>query len=67
MSWYEKASQEAFLKSAARFPRAHYSLHVEAVRISKTGHLCGGYSALHALQSQGRIRVLETGLVEIVP
>lgn len=65
MLWYEKESRETFLRSARRNPRAHYSLHIEAVRLSRTGHLCGGYRVLQELSDRGAIRIQSNGLVEV--
>lgn len=67
MLWYEKESQNTFLRSARRHPRARYTLHVEAVHLSRTGHLCGGYRAMQMLEESGSIRITEQGLVEVLP
>ena len=66
MKWYELKSQETFLRSVRRNPRAHYSLHIEAVHLSDTGRLCPGYRTLDDLVNAGRIKVQENGLVEVV-
>ncbi len=66
MKWYDQQSRETFLRSARRHPRAKYTLHVEAVHLSKTGHLCPGYRVMDELINEGQIKVLDNGLVEIL-
>lgn len=55
VAWYEKESRETFLRSVRRNPGAHFSLHIEAVRVSKTGHLSPGYHTLQYLVDDGTI------------